>query len=456
MVNLCDPKFHDGVIDKIVDPTMGTAGFLTMAIKYLNKQYKVDWKKNINRIYGFDIDPMVKNMGRLNVWLETGENPTRINQCDTLKNDLNWDVSGKVLQKADVILANMPYGIKNIVHANCCKRIKDLKIRGTKAEPLFLQLFMEALNENGRCAVVVIDGLLFCDSSLHVDTRKHLIENFNLKKIIKLNGKFFLNTGVEASILYFINDGNKTSEVDFCEIKIVDEKVFETKILATKYDEIKKNNYYLFINKYNNVEQCKIKDISYKKLSDICDFLPKSKRHASYGSSEGKYPFYTSSQTVKRCNECDYNDKCIIIGTGGNANIKYDTNFSCSADNIIIKCKNVNCKYVFYFLRTNIKILESGFTGSTIKHISKEYVTNIEIPIPSKSIQNKIVEQFDNINDSIENRGHKYNKILNKYMTLLMSNNTKDEFVDICKLFAVEEKLCNTNKAIEQLIEKLS
>ena len=46
------------------------------------------------------------------------------------------------IDKVDVILANEPFGLKNITHAECCERIKELKIRGTKAEPLFLQLMM--------------------------------------------------------------------------------------------------------------------------------------------------------------------------------------------------------------------------------------------------------------------------------------------------------------------------
>ena len=50
---------------------------------------------------------------------------------------------------------------------------------------------MEALNENGRCAVVVPDGVLFNESNLHQGTRKKLIEEFNLVKVITLNDKEF-------------------------------------------------------------------------------------------------------------------------------------------------------------------------------------------------------------------------------------------------------------------------
>ena len=61
-----------------------------------------------------------------------------------------------------------------------------------------------------------------------------------------------------------------------------------------------------------------------KTLGEVCKFLSKSKRQASYGEKYGEYPFYTSSQNCsKYCDEYDYEDECLIIGTGGNANIKY-------------------------------------------------------------------------------------------------------------------------------------
>ena len=40
MIKLCDPKMNKkGKIETILDPTMGTGGFLTMSIKYLNEKY---------------------------------------------------------------------------------------------------------------------------------------------------------------------------------------------------------------------------------------------------------------------------------------------------------------------------------------------------------------------------------------------------------------------------------
>ena len=390
MIELCDPKMIDGNIETIIDPTMGTGGFLTMAIKYLNNKYKkIDWLINKNNICGYDIDDNVRNMALINIFLEIGELSTTLIRQDTLTYDLSLD-------KYDIILANEPMGIKNIDYDKCCKKIKDLDIKGTNAEPLFLQLFMESLNIKGRCAVIIPDGFLFNNSKLHINTRKHLIENFDLQKIIMLNDDFFINTGVKTSILYFVKTG-KTKEVKFFEIKLKNNIIEESYITKCKYDELVENNYSLFINKYNIDKEIKKHGFKYEKLGDICIFLKKSKRQASYGKDIGKYSFYTSSQKIKKCDEYDYDEECIIIGTGGNVNIKYDKCFSCSADNFILTSETHNVKYIYYYLLINIKLLENGFKGTTIKHLSKDYIIDINIPIPNLIQQMETVEQLNYI-----------------------------------------------------------
>ena len=296
-------------------------------------------EKNGKNIIGFDIDENVKNMAMLNILLETGELlEDTICKQDTLHNDMKFE-DNEILEKAKIILANEPMGLKNIIFASCCKRIRKGLTAGTKAEPLFLKLFMEALDKDGRCAVIVPDGTLFGDSNLHNHVKKKLIEEFNLKKVVSLNDDFFLNTGVKTSILYFENNDEKTREIEFSELKLNVDNVEEKCIITAKYEDVKKNNYSLFVKKYINTKEDDLKNIKYKKIDEICDFLQKSKKQASYGKDDGKYNFYTSSNIPKKCDEADYDDECIIFGTGGNANIKYDTKFSCSSDNFIIKKK---------------------------------------------------------------------------------------------------------------------
>jgi type I restriction-modification system DNA methylase subunit len=72
MVKLCNPKIKkNGEIETILDPAMGTAGFLALSIKHLEGKNKINWTINKNNICGFDIDENVKNMAMLNLFLET-------------------------------------------------------------------------------------------------------------------------------------------------------------------------------------------------------------------------------------------------------------------------------------------------------------------------------------------------------------------------------------------------
>lgn len=437
MIELCDPKYDEtiGRIESILDPTMGTGGFLSMAIKYLNRNNSnIDCKKNKVHIHGCDIDKNVCNMSLLNCFLETGENFTNtLVQRDTLRNDVL--IQNKPLE-VDIILANEPMGIKNIKYDSCCERIRNLKIKGSKAEPLFMQLIMQSLKKGGRCAVVVPDGVLFNDMVFFRKTRKYLLENYNLKKVIKLDGDYFLNTGVKTSIMYFENNG-KTKEVEFCKICMVNNDIEETRFVNVSIDKIIGTKYSLHYNKYIEKKTIKYEAFDYDTLSNICEFMKKSKRKASYGKDDGKYRFYTSSPIVKRCDEADYNEECVIIGTGGNANIKYDTQFSCSADNVIIKGSDkFKIKFLYYYLLTHMSILEDGFKGATIKHISKTYIQNIEVPIPSIEIQNIIIEKIDtivNCNVSTKDTIYLMQKAMLNYVDASIRNVTKVNMGELCK-----------------------
>jgi type I restriction-modification system DNA methylase subunit len=447
MIKICDPKMNKkGQIETILDPTMGTGGFLTMSVKYLNEKYnkKVDWSKNKNNLIGFDIDDNVKNMAVLNVLLETGElcNQTLVKN-DTLYNDLRLS-SDKIIEKVDIILANEPMGLSGILYKNCCGKIKELKMGGTKAEPLFMQLFMQSLTDGGRCAVIVPDGMLFNDSKLHSETRKYLIENFNLKKVVSLNDDFFLNTGVKTSILFFVKDDNNTSEVDFCSIKLNKGELEEKSIIKVSYDDIKLNNYSLFVNKYNIQETTKIEGIEYKKLDEICEIDTYKKHDTSYGKNIGKYKFHTGGASTELfCDDYDINELCIIqnrTNGSGKCNLTIDKNFSCAKQTIVYRAKNddnnITTKFLYHYLTSHLDILENGYKGSNHKNISKDYIENIEIPIPSIEVQQMIVKQLDLLNDNntlCKKQIEESKQILKDYVKCMTLWDDEKKLGDICE-----------------------
>lgn len=187
--------------------------------------------------------------------------------------------------------------------------------------------------------------------------------------------------------------------------------IYETNIKTSdqKIGEIKKlNENYLKITLNNN------KKIEIKTLDEICDFCSKVlKLKSSDGLINGKYRFYSSSQTKEMYyNKFEFKDYHLILGRGGNPSIHYDKEFCISHDDVyVIKNKvNINLKYIYYYLYNNINIIQEHFNGSTIKHISKESIKTIKIPIPSLEKQKEIIEYLDfnnnlinNLNKEIEN-----------------------------------------------------
>lgn len=401
MVKICNPKLkHGGIPESVCDPTMGTGGFLTAYLKYFKD---IDWSKYQNQVHGVDHDAKVAGVSRLNMFMESGGQLFKhLHTADSLHGGLNPTTY-------DIILANMPFGLKGLKYADVHQSIKALGLNGTKSEPLFLQLMMVSLNKGGRCAVVVPDGMLVNNSKCHNGTRKYLLEHFELKRVIKMKGRFFMNTGIQPSILFFENSGKKTDQVEFWDVERDDKGTFSEKVVVSvpvdKFDE----SYSLDMRKYqetekkNYNEECKL-----RKLGDICTH------------SNGK-PI-TGEEKLKGGEYCvmgggmDYNgsytqynregETISISKSGASAgfvkyhNIKY---WAGDCFTIVPNDNNLVIKYLYYYLSLNASILKSKTSGSTIPHCRWEDVKNIEIPIQSLELQNQIVEELDTIYESKQN-----------------------------------------------------
>jgi len=292
------------------------------------------------------------------------------------------------------------------------------KLNANDKEACSLILLMDLLEKDGICAGVLKEGVFF--NSAYKGLRKVLIENYNVKEIISVPSDQFENTNTKTSIVIFENTTKKTSEVIFKDLVIekYDKDVFveendmiylkESKgdiknvcdsiISRATSKEILKNRICSLNGKdYNKKEIVCGKEYELVKLGDICEFLPKSKRNASFGNSTGKYNFYTSSDKVQKCDIADYNQECIIIGTGGNSCIHLlsNTKFSCSADTLIIFSNRYYNKFLYYTIKSTWNLLTEKMRGSTIKHVTKDILTNLQIPVPKS--QDKIKEWVDKI-----------------------------------------------------------
>ena len=183
-----------------------------------------------------------------------------------------------------------------------------------------------------------------------------------------------------------------------------------------------------------------------EKFSNLFTFLPKSKIKAGEGKDEGKYPLYTSSPILsKYYDDAIYSGESLIFGTGGQPSIHYEINkFSTSTDCLIAKKKEdvktkIYTKYIYYFLKSHDRILEDGFKGAGLKHISKKYISNIKIPLP-KSIDDQI--KIANLLSQVEALIAKREESI-KLLDELLKSTFLDMFGTYDKLDYRLEELCS-------------
>ena len=431
MVKLINPQIHpDGKIDTCGDPTMGTGGFLITYLQDIlqqatSKNIKPDWDFiKTEGLYGKELEPDTYQLAVSNMLISSGHMFEKLDRGDSIR--------VPITRKFDNILANPPFGIKGLKYDDFQSPLKNeyVPIKTDNAVSLFIQAIIYMLKINGKCAVVLPDGqdLFSKTNTTLVAIREYLMKTCDLKEIIYLPSGIFTYTSIKTCVFYFVKkrEGSDALEVKINVSKIQKETGRDYKFSKTHqttkvafYDynpyegegvknllvevpieKIASNSYSLNYAEYmkdDAEEELYENGVVLKTLGEVCKFLSKSKRQASYGEKQGQYPFYTSSQTCsKYCDEYDYEDECLIIGTGGNANIKYSSKFSCSTDNFVIKINPGQLvKYVYYYLSINIEVLQKGFVGVGLQHISKEYISNIKIPIPSLERQKDVVKYLD-------------------------------------------------------------
>ncbi len=463
MIGLCNPGFEtDGVPESICDPTMGTGGFLTMFIKYYRKTYpnvQIDWKVQSKEIHGCDTDPRLGGIARANLFMETGGHRAEyLLTHDSLYNDLPQN-------GYKIILANMPFGVKQLVHADCCERVKDLKIRTTKSEPLFLQLMMVSLKLGGRCAVVVPDGILFNVAKGHTDTRKYLLDHFELKRIIKMKGQFFTNTNIQPSILFFENSGNSTSAVEFWDVtRSANGDIEETMVLSVPTHKL--NSYYSFnMNHYQ--EKRELVKHSLFETVPLCEVAIHSngKVLSSDEKTEtGQYDVMGGGMTYNgKTNNYNREGETVSISKSGSAGfVHYHNKRYWAGDcitliprpDITAKCLT---KYLYYYLKLTKST--TSMVGSMIPHCKWDDICDINVAVPPLEIQEEIIKSLDRVfgvgvGVGLEDLGD-FLKLTDKGMDLILSNRTGKYIESIVEAQRLVKKTNQTISDVRRQMESI-
>ena len=474
MVKLIDPQIHaDGTIDTCCDPTMGTGGFLITYLQHLlqqaeRKNIKPDWDFiKTEGLYGKELEPDTYQLAVSNMLISSGHMFDGLEKGDSIR--------VPITRKFDNILANPPFGIKGLRYDDFESPLKNeyIPIKSDNAVSLFLQAIIHMVKIEGKCAVVLPDGQdLFSKTNKSlVAVREYLTKTCDLKEIIYLPSGLFTYTAIKTCVFYFVKktEGNvvmktkinvskthketgrdytfikehQTTVVNFYNYDHIEDA--KTLIVEVPIETIAKNSYSL-----NSAEYLKVVTEEYgegvimKTLGEICTFLPKSKRNAKFGKTEGQYPFFKSSTKIGSfVDEPDHEIESLIIGDGGEPNINYGVKFSASDHCYILQTKSgllLNLKYVYYYLQHNLDTIEKYYTGVGLKNISKTNIESIILPIPSLKRQNEIVEYLDFIYEKSNKTSNEKTielKQLNKFCLLnqkMFGDNEVKELKELCNM----------------------
>ena len=209
--------------DKILDPACGTAGFLISSYRHILEQHdgKDDPKKKEKRLTpderkklmsnleGYDIDPSMARIARVNMYLHQFKNP-RIHQYDTLSSDERWR------DKFSVILANPPF----MSPKGGIRPHSKFSIPSSRSEVLFVDYIIDHLRPNGRAGIIVPEGIIFQSGAAYKELREKMIKD-GLYAVVSLpSGVFQPYSGVKTSILLFNNEvAKQRDEILFVKVE---------------------------------------------------------------------------------------------------------------------------------------------------------------------------------------------------------------------------------------------
>ena len=307
---------------------------------------------------------------------------------------------------------------------------KSYLINGDNKETIALLHGMSILEKNGVYCGVLKEGVFF--DGKFTDLRNNLIENYEVDWVISVPQSDFWNTSTKTSILIFRNTGNKTKEIKFCELKeIKDSNNFnevnpqtqsiisefipqeyefkknkKSNYLTVKYEEIKEQGYSLNFKDYIKQNINVNEGFKIVKLGDICEmksgfafkseeFIEKGIRLVQVNNIKDNY--ITKKDEDKFIKENSDYDKYIInkgdiiiaiTGSYGDKIAIYSSPEKAYLNQnmfILTRFKNENLStyvYLYWIYSGLIDKIKFNANGSTLKFITKDFIKNLEIPIP--------------------------------------------------------------------------
>jgi len=222
-VQVVDPKIGETVYD----PCCGTGGFLAQAYEHMagEDHAKIRNARELEILkqetfFGREKENLVYPVALANLVLHGIDYP-HLWHGNSLTGDSIYDgLFRDAPANFDVVLTNPPFGGKEGPEAQA-----NFAFQTRATQVLFLQHIIDTLAPEGRCGIVLDEGILFrTTEESFVRTKRKLLEECDLHCIVSLPGGAFSGTGagVKTNLLFF-NKSKPTERIwyyDLSDIKV--------------------------------------------------------------------------------------------------------------------------------------------------------------------------------------------------------------------------------------------
>ena len=213
--------------ETVYDPGCGTGGFLAQSYEFMagRNNDKIRSPDELDQLkhhtfYGREKESLIYPIALANLVLHGIDQPN-LWHGNTLTNDSVYD---ELFQTApaqfDVVMTNPPFGGKEGKEAQTRFAFKT-----GATQVLFLQHVIDSLAPDGRCGIVLDEGVLFrTNETAFVQTKRKLLDECDLYCIVSLPGGVFsaAGAGVKTNLLFF-RKGPPTRQIwyyDLSDVKV--------------------------------------------------------------------------------------------------------------------------------------------------------------------------------------------------------------------------------------------
>ncbi len=297
MVMLLSPKPGETVYD----PAAGTGGMLIEAIRYMKGD-----RLTYGRIYGQEKNLATSAIARMNLFLH-GARDFQVTQGDTLRSP-NY-LEGERMKTFDCVIANPPFSLKNWGADQFASDDYGRNMWGhlsdSNGDCAWLQHMIKSMNEeNGRCAVVLPQGVLF-RSGQEGEVRKQLVLSDKLECVITLAGGIFYSTGVSACILLLNNRKEESHKGKICLVDAT--KIYTPQRAQNILEDADVETIFSLYKKYENVIE-KVHIVTIKEVEEkgytlaVNNYIEKKKQEV-VSPAEVRKQYFDALEEVYRAEE---------------------------------------------------------------------------------------------------------------------------------------------------------